>query len=285
MTNASDPPPRPAPPPPRRPPPVVSGTQPPAVGPPAQPSRFPIKAGPIAGAQRVVIYGPGGIGKSNLARLAPQPVFIDIENGTRALDVSRVGGVETWADLRLCLQSDALDTCQTIVIDSITRAEELAVAHTLATVPHDKGHRVTSIEAYGFGKGPQHVYDTFLPLLSDLDRHIRAGRNVVLIAHDCINEVPNPAGDDYLRYEPHLQQPKSGKASIRERVFQWADHVLFVGYDVVAEDRKGRGGGTRTIWPVERPDHRAKSRTLTEPIPYTSAQDGTIWKRIIGDKQ
>jgi hypothetical protein len=234
----------------------------------------------VAGPQRTVLYGPGGIGKSTLASRAPGVVFLDVENGTRELDVPRVEGIETFADLRACLQSGALDGFKTIVLDSVTKAEELAIAHTLATVPHEKGHLVKSLEAYGFGKGLQHVYDTFLLLLQDFDRQVRAGRNVILIAHDCTADVPNPVGEDFIRFEPHLQAPKSGKASIRNRVIQWADHVLFVGYDVVSEDGKGKGAGTRTIWPVERPDHIAKSRILAEPLPFAGPEDGAVWGRL-----
>lgn len=245
-------------------------------------SRFAILSGRVAAPQRIVVYGPGGIGKSTLAALAPSPVFLDIEHGTHELDVPRVEGIETWADLRACLQSDALSPYKTVVLDSATRAEELAVAHTLATVPHEKGHRITSVESYGFGKGYQHVYDTFLHLLADMDRQIRGGRNVILIAHDCTADVPNPVGEDFIRFEPHLQAPKSGKASIRNRVIQWADHVLFIGYDVISEDGKGKGAGTRTIWPVERPDHIAKSRSVSEVLPFTDATDGAIWSLILG---
>jgi len=271
MTTAQKPPP----PPPRH----AAPPQPKA----SKPStRFAILSGRVSGPQRTVVYGPGGIGKTSLAAQAPAPVFLDVENGTRALDVPRVEGIETFADIRACLQGDVLDGYETVVLDSATRAQEMAIANTLASVPHEKGHRVTSIEGYGFGKGYQHTYDTFLLLLSDLDAQVRRGRNVILIAHDCTADVPNPTGEDFIRFEPHLQSPKSGKASIRNRVVQWADHVLFVGYDVVAKDRKGKGAGTRTIWPVERPDHVAKSRTLSEPMPFTAPDDGAIWAQIFG---
>lgn len=267
------------------PPPVRRAAPPPAPreGQPAAAPRFAVVAGRVAGPQRSVLYGPGGIGKSTLASRAQGVVFLDVENGTRELDVPRVEGIETFADLRACLQSGALDGHKTIVLDSVTKAEEMAIAHTLATVPHEKGHLVKSLEGYGFGKGPQHVYDTFLLLLQDLDRQVRAGRNVILIAHDCTADVPNPVGEDFIRFEPHLQAPKSGKASIRNRTIQWADHVLFVGYDVVSEDGKGKGAGTRTIWPVERPDHIAKSRILSEPLPFAGPEDGAIWTRLFQD--
>lgn len=243
--------------------------------------QFAVTSGRVSGAQRVVIYGPGGIGKSSLARLAPNPVFLDVEMGTREFDVRRVP-IESFADLRACLQSDVLDPFASIVIDTATKAEQMAVAHTLATVPSEKGQSVTSVEGYGYGKGYQHVDDTFRLLLMDLDRQIRAGRNVILIAHDCVNDVPNPMGENFIRFEPHLQSPKSGKASIRNAVVQWADHVLFLGYDVISKDGKGRGSGTRTIWPVERPDHIAKSRSMGEPMEFVNADDGSIWPLILG---
>ena len=243
---------------------------------------FPVTSGKLDAPQKILLYGPGGIGKSTLASLAPGAIILDIESSTRDLDVDRIENIDSFAALRTCLQGNALDGYRTVVIDSATKAEELAVAHTLETVKHEKGMTVGSVEGYGFGKGYQHVYDTFLLLLSDLDRQTRAGRNVILIAHDCIDSVPNPTGDDWIRYEPHLQRPKSGKASIRNRVVQWADHVLFLGYDVVSEDGKGKGAGTRTIWPSEQPSHIAKSRRIADPVQFQDGSDDTAWRRIFG---
>ena len=263
------------PPPAQKPPPSVSAQE-------EASRKFPVTSGKIDAPQKIVLYGAGGIGKSTLAALAPGAVILDIESGTRDLDAKRIENIGSFAALRACLQGDALDGYRTVVIDSATKAEELAIAHTLETVKHEKGATVSSIEGYGFGKGYQHVYDTFLLLLSDLDRQVRAGRNVVLIAHDCIDNVPNPTGDDWIRYEPHLQRPRSGKASIRNRVVQWADHVLFLGYDVVSEDGKGIGGGTPTIWPAEQPSHIAKSRRIAGPAQFSHATDDTIWRRIFG---
>ena len=245
-------------------------------------SRFAITSGRIAAPQRVVLYGPGGIGKMSLAALARNPIFLDLEEGSRELDVQRVEGVESFSQLLEVLRSEILDGYDTIVIDSATKAEEFAVAHTLKTVPHEKGHHVDSIEGYGFGKGFTHVYETFLLLLQELDAQIRRGRNVILVSHDCDENVPNPHGDDWIRYEPHLQRPKSGKASIRNRVVQWADHVLFLAYDVVADDGKAQGGGTRTIYPAERPSHIAKSRLLADPMDFADPSDGSIWDAIFG---
>lgn len=238
---------------------------------------------------RVLLYGPGGIGKTTQAAHAPGPVaFIDLDDslarlrprlGPLAAGIRTVPEIATWADLREALQSDGWDPVRTLVIDTATRAEELCVAHVLATVPHEKGHRVQRLEDYGYGKGAGHVFETFLPLLAALDRHCRAGRNVILVAHDCTCAVPNPAGEDWLRYEPRLQSPASGKASIRLRVREWADHVLFMGYDVNVKDGKGQGAGTRTLYPAELPHCMAKSRTCQTPIPVTG-DPADLWKTL-----
>jgi len=240
------------------------------------------------GGHRVLLYGPGGIGKTTLAASLPGPVaFVDLDEslGRLGLDVPTVEAA-TWADLRTALQAHGWDGIKSIVIDTATKAEELAVDHTIASVPakeQGKTFRAESIEDYGWGKGFGHTFDTFLLLLGDLDRHARAGRHVCLIAHECTNTVPNPAGEDWLRYEPRLQNPKSGKASIRLRAKEWCDHVLFVGYDV-ATDRKGKGqgAGTRTLYRAELPHCMAKSRTGADPIPMGTADDGAaVWGEII----
>lgn len=243
------------------------------------------------GGHRICLYGPGGIGKTSLCCSLPGPVaFIDLDESLGKLKpyltehalldgVSIVNGIENWAQLRAALQSDGWGGIQSIVIDTATRAEELAVAHTLATVRTEKGGTAQSVEDYGYGKGYQHVFETFLNLLPDLDRHARQGRNVVLVCHDCTTNVPNPAGDDWLRYEPRLQSPNSGKSSIRLRVREWSDHLLFIGYDIaVDKEGKGKGSGTRTMYTSELPFCMAKSRSTQDPIPVS---DSKIWSQII----
>ncbi|MDD5704950.1 MAG: ATP-binding protein [Kiritimatiellae bacterium] len=245
------------------------------------------------GGHRVVLYGPGGIGKTTLAAQLPGPVaFIDLDESLPRLhaqfdaaglsgNILPVSGVADWQTLRDALQADGWDSVKSIVIDTATKAEEMAVAFTLANTLMEGGKKAGSVEGYGYGKGYGHVFDTFLPLLADLDRHCRAGRNVVLICHDCTANVPNPAGEDWLRYEPRLQSPTSGKASIRLRVREWADHVLFIGYDVdVGKDGKGRGAGTRTLYTSELPHCMAKSRSTQEVIPV-EGDGAAVWGAVI----
>lgn len=253
---------------------------------------------PKQAGHRIVLYGPGGVGKTSLASMMPGPVaMFDLEGSLPVLagrlpgqDIRNVGiaqqyqGAEGWQEMLAVLRDDQpWADIRTIIIDSATLAEDWCSQWVLANIPHEKGNKCQRIEDYGYGKGYTHIYETFLQLLSTLDRHVRAGRHVVLICHDCTAEVPNPMGEDYIRYEPRLQSPTSGKNSIRLRVKEWADHVLFLGYDIEADkEGKGHGAGTRTIHAVELPHCLAKSRTLDGNYPYDAPDDGSVWGFIFG---
>lgn len=244
--------------------------------------QFKIQEGVGTGGQRIVVVGTGGIGKTTLLAQIPNTLVLDIENGARSVGVKRIANVTRLDELRAILQSKIVESFDNIFIDSGTKAEELAVAHVLANVPNEKGQAVNTIEGYGWGKGYSHVYDTFTPLLADLDRLAERGKNVGFTAHICTSNVPNPIGDDFIRYEPRLQNGKEGKHSIRNRVVEWADHVFFIGYDVIAKDGKARGNGSRMIYTQERPTHIAKSRTLNEIVPFEHKDDTRLWQMLFG---
>lgn len=236
--------------------------------------------------QSVVLYGCGGAGKTTLAALAPPPVAIfDLDNSLPilaaqlpdGLDIRPVEGVAAWQELRDALNGEGWEKIRTVVIDSATRAEELALQWVLRNVKTDKGETAQRIEDFSYGKGFRHIYDTFVALLGDLDRHLAAGRNVVLVAHEATEKHPNPRGEDWLRSEPRLLH--TPKNSIRERVRDWADHLLFLGFDVNVVKGKGQGSGTRTLWPAERPHCMAKSRSLASPLEILK-HDRALWDAL-----
>lgn len=195
---------------------------------------------------------------------------------------------ETWEDLRKLLHAPIYDGIRTIVLDTATRAEQLCVNYILRTVKHEKGHSVSRVEDYGFGKGYKHIQEEFLKLLMDFDMHISKGRNVVILMHEHVVTVPNPGGEDWLRYEPRLQSMKNG--NILAHTKEWLDHLLCVRYDVSVSTEKrlgakgkGEGSGTATIYPKEMPVHMAKSRTLHEPIDFVKGNEEKVWTAILGE--
>jgi hypothetical protein len=244
---------------------------------------FGISSGVTRRAHGVLLYGTGGIGKSTLASAREGVLFVDIEGGTKDIETQRVDGITTWADLRLFLQTADLSGVKAIAIDTVTAAEDMCRQHVLATVPAGKGKVAQSLEDYGFGKGPTYLLEEWKRLLADLDQHRRSGRDVILIAHERVGKVPNPAGDDYIRYEPRLFT--NGQVSLMYITKEWADHVLFVSYDVAASEGKARGDGTRTIYPSETATYMAKSRTLgTTPIVFPEGS-GELWNLINNSKR
>ena len=248
-----------------------------------KPAELSFSSGVVTGADRIIVYGAGGIGKSTLCAHLPAPGFLDAERGTRKLNVAR-DNVNSWIDLRGKVNGIAAappSWMRSLVVDTATAAEEFAKEYVVATRKTEKGKAVDSIEGFGWGKGWQFVCDEVNGLLSDLERVQDQGINVCLIAHEIASPVPNPGGEDYIRWEPHLYSgDKKGRGSIRDRVKQWADHVLFVGYDVHVEDGKGQGSGTRTIYTKELPTHIAKARGPQTSFAFTESDPGAVWRAL-----
>jgi len=242
--------------------------------------------------QRIILYGPGGVGKSTLACLLPgRSAFADADESliklkpqleAMGIDIPLLIPANDWSSLRSNLQASGYDGIQNVILDTWAPIELWCVRHTLNMTLKDNGKKALNVEDYGFGKGWRHVYDTFLPLIGDLDAHMRAGRNVIVIAHDETSKVPNPAGTDFIRWEPKMQHTPN--ASIRYRMKEWADHVLFLKHDIAVDDAgvdkgKAKGAGYRTMHTAEMPYFLAKSRTTNENIPITLGK--SPWDQII----
>lgn len=270
------------------PPPAISRPAPngkPTIG----PKKFGESNGVINSVKKIVLYGPGGVGKSALCshiqQIGFKPKFLDIAHGTTSLDVKRVAGVENWEDLRSALHSpEVWEGCDAIVLDDLTTADQWANEWVLKNIPkitkNGGKEYVSNIKDYGWNAGAAHVYETYLQLLADLDMHYRAGRQIICIAHECVNEPENPGDDNYAQYQPRLQTGKKGENSIRHRVMEWCDHLLFIDFDVFVDERgKGIGAGTRTIYPIRKPAFWAKSHDLDAPIKYELGS-AELWKQL-----
>ena len=88
------------------------------------------------------------------------------------------------------------------------------------------------------------------------------------------------AGQDDARGDPVCSQPKGRLFDQLLAVREWADHVLFLGYDIDVRDGKGTGSGTRTIYPSELPHCMAKSRTMADPLPLMKF-DPALWTQLL----
>lgn len=228
-----------------------------------------ITTGIIAAAQKAVVYGPEGIGKTTFAAQFPDPLFIDTEGGTKRIDVKRADPAPTsWEMLMGYIGEAAADPeiCGTLVIDTADWAEQLCIAHVCGA------QGVKGIEDIGYGKGYTYVKEEFGKMLNRLQDVIERGVNVVLCAHSTIRkfEQPDEMGA-YDRYELKLSKQCS------PLVKEWADMLLFANYKTIVtvkDDGKAKAQGNRRVMHA---NHAAawdaKNRCgLPDEMPFDYAQ-------------
>jgi hypothetical protein len=259
--------------------------------------------------QKVLIYGASGKGKTTLAVLAPEPVFVGLDDGGRMIrnpitgqPINRIPGVETFQDVRDALHQPGLFAgAKTVVIDTGTALELLAIQHVLDTIPHEKGGLVKHLDDFGYGKGYNHLFDTMRLTFQDLDGQIRQGKNVVVLCQQCPIVIANAAGANYLQDGPKLYAPgpdSKQSFTVRGYACEWADHVFKVDYlqqQVLGArsevDNRGKtkefagkivGDTTRAVFTMpQNPSYFAKTRTLTDPVvSFADQKDDSIWRML-----
>lgn len=230
-----------------------------------------ITQGKINCAQKVVIYGPEGIGKTTFAASFPKPLFIDTEGSTKKYDVKRFDKPTSWQMLKEQVQFviNNPSLCKTLVIDTIDWAEALCIKQ-ICDNANKKG-----IEDFGYGNGYIYEKEEFSRFLMLLDEAIAVNVNVVLTAHAQLRkfEQPDEMGA-YDRWE--LKLGKKTGSQISPLVKEWADMVLFANYKTyaVATDDKGKKfkaqGGKRVMYTTHHPCWDAKNRDgLPDEVPFS----------------
>lgn len=217
-----------------------------------------ISSGLVPRAQKVVIYGAEGVGKTTLAAQFPNPLFIDTEGGTSHLDVRRVERPTTWSGLLSTVEEVAKTEgiCSTLVLDTADWAEQLATNFVVAQSGNDK---IKGIEDFGYGKGYTYLGEQFSRLLAAFDKCISAGIHVVVTAHAKMRkfEQPDEMGA-YDRWEMKLSK------NVAPLLKEWADIVLFCNYKtfvVETSDHKNKvQGGKRVIYTTHHACWDAKNR-------------------------
>ena len=229
--------------------------------------KFNITKGKQKTAIRFCAYGAEGIGKSTFAAQFPDPLFIDVEGGTKQLDVARFPQPQTWTELLDMVDAVPEDpsVCRTLVIDTVDRAEMLLTAQLL------KEANVDSIEKYGggYGKGYTALAERFnKDLLMRLDKLIAKGVHVTLIAHAAMRKLESPDEPPYDRWE--LKTSKKISPLVKE----WTDILCFMKYEQVVVEENGRnkakGKAKRVMVFNHRPTCDAKNRYgLEDDLPLS----------------
>ena len=226
---------------------------------------------------RVVVYGAEGVGKSSLGASAPNPIFIQTEDGLRQIDCKKFPLVRTYGDFvqQLKTVTSEKHDFETLVVDSLDWLERLVWAEVCAKF------NVTHIEKAdgGYARGYKHALTHWRDLLEGFDAACDRGMGVILISHAKVEKFVDPDTTAYDRYT--LRLDKAADALIVE----WADAVLFATKKVrvVTEDAGfnktrsiakavGTDGGERVLRTVGGPACVAKNRyDLPAEIPLSWA--------------
>ena len=107
-----------------------------------------------------VLYGVPGIGKSTLAALAPDPLFLDLEGGLTRVECARSPRINSWPELVEALRFAHGSEYQTVVLDTVDGLEDIIRRHVC------EANNWKSIEAPGYGKGYAVMQEKFLELLA-----------------------------------------------------------------------------------------------------------------------
>ena len=208
---------------------------------------------------RIMIYGSEGVGKSTFASLAPNPVFVQTEDGLSEIDTSKFPLARTFDDVVMQLQAvrDEQHEYGTLVIDSVDWLERLVWDRVCA----DYG--VKSIEKAdgGYGKGYVHALTYWRQIVSILnDIRSKRGMAVILIAHAAVERFEDPEHAAYDRYTPRIHKKACSL------ICEWVDAVLFASRRLRVDSTTGKAapvgadGGERVIRTNGSPACIAKNR-------------------------
>lgn len=219
---------------------------------------------------RIIIYGPGGVGKSTFAANAPDVLFLDIENGLDGIESAKLK-ITDWQSVLDAIGAlhEQDHDFKTLAVDSVDWLE--GVIHKAVAKSEGKDN----IDDIGYGRGYKLAIDYWQQFLQGMTS-LRDNKNmtIILIAHDQIKRFDDPTGQGYDR---HMLKLHSAAGQL---AFEWADAVLFAKQktivkqeDVGFKQTKGKAVSLgRVLYTEDSPAYMAKHRaslSLPPEIPLS----------------
>ena len=218
---------------------------------------------------RIVLHGPEKVGKSTFAAGAPNPIFLQVEDGLSGIETNAFPKVETFDQfIEQCNELyNSPHDFQTVVVDS---------ADWLELVIYDKickDSNSDSIEKAlgGYSRGQKRgveIMRTVLKAMDGLNKY--RGMNVIIICHSRVVTVNDPLHESYDQFQMKLYSPRNGYGS-SDLLKEWCDILLFVdmkknirgkqeGVNVRPGEGRGTTSGVRKMYTQPHPAYSAGSR-------------------------
>jgi AAA domain len=231
-----------------------------------------VSKGRVAHPLWIHVYGQEGVGKTSFGAAAPDPIFLDVEQGSLNIETtrflfegerSRPNDFEEFGAALRAVEHEGFPTYKTVVIDTLDAVEALIWEYICRR--DDK----PGIIAYGYAKGENYVaVDEWRKVIAAFERIRAKGMNVITLSHAMSKRRDDPDGEGWDRYLLKLHEKAAGL--IKER----ADAVLFARREIVRTKKDGKvravDTDTRLLCCNWSPRYDAKNR---HDLPETLALD------------
>lgn len=240
-------------------------------------------SGPIDRPVFALIYAQSKVGKSTLGASAPMAQFLDFEDSSEHLNVSRLGSdVLTSFDITIAVLKEIRDSddsypFRSLVLDSADKLEGMIHRHVVKTINDEDGKNFNSVEDIGYAKGYIYALPYWTEILSLLrEIQILKKMHIIIIGHANVKRFNDPyLNEGYDRFEIKLHHKAADL--IKESV----DMILFMRKEVsIVKDRnkkvKAFNVDERRIFTQMEPAFDAGSRVslpASFPIPEKNGFD------------
>lgn len=216
---------------------------------------------------RVILYGTPKIGKSTFCSQAPGNIFLDIEGGTKNLNVTRIlkEKMPTFPDFLAYLDKLLIEEhdFKALTIDTADYLERLMMQKAA------EEHGESDFGKIGYGKGYPTLVNMWKYVCDKLDEiRDQRGMLIVLIVHEKLAKIKEPNIEQYEKWS--LDMTEQGVSVIKA----WADIIMFAREEVFTEKTKDKRvratKGDRMLYTHNTPGHLAGNRyNLPQEIPFT----------------
>lgn len=209
---------------------------------------------------RIILYGTPKVGKTTFCANIQDSLFLDVEGGTGHLPVMRVekDQLDSFDDVIKVLEAVLTQdhSIGTLVIDSVDFLEKVLQRQVAAE------HGVSEYGKIGYGKGPVSLANIWRTITQKLDQ-IRQDKGIaiVMIAHETLKKVNDPATDQYDKYTLAMENKSV------EHLEAWADIIMFAKEEIYTSkakqgfvDKVKATRGERMLYTMDSPQYLAGNR-------------------------